>query len=87
MGQMLQVLSGVSDGSWPLQEPKPWETTGFQWQGGRQSLFGGNCFAWGILLHLSLPPIRDWSFKLYGTHSFCQSKQQRKTCRHRQVPQ
>lgn len=31
MGQMLQVLLGVGDGSWPpLPAPKPWETAGFQ---------------------------------------------------------
>lgn len=75
MGQMLQMLSGVSGGSWPLPAPKPWETSGFHWQGGEHSLFGGNCFAWGILLHLSLLPIRDWSFRLSSTHSVCQSWQ------------
>lgn len=50
MGQVLQVLSGVSDGSWPLPAPTPWETAGIQWQGGRHSLFGalpgGYSFIW-----------------------------------------
>lgn len=45
MGQMLQVLSGVSDSSWLHSAPKPWEITRFQWQGRRRSLSGGNCFA------------------------------------------
>lgn len=86
MGQMLQVLSGVSDSSWLHSAPKPRETTHFQWQGRRRSLSGENCFAWGIWLHQGLPP-SDWSSKLSGTHSFCQSKQQRKTCRQQQVTQ
>lgn len=76
MGQMLQVLSGVGAGSWPLPAPKPWETTGFQQQGAGHSLFGRNCFAWRILLYLGLLPIsRNWSFKLSGTSSVCQSWQ------------
>lgn len=58
MGQMLQVRSGVSDSSWPLSAPKPWETTRFQWQGRRHSLSGENCFAWEIWLHQGLLPIR-----------------------------